>query len=245
MDAADTTATTVEGYMNATADYRTDLYSPGTLMSHKESIELFKELGVKFTPELKAPEVEMPFEGSYTQAMYAQQLIDEYEQAGVGAGAVWPQSFNLEDVLYWLENAPSFGQQAVFLDDRYETAQGFDFQDPSTWSPTMEELAAQGVRIIAPPMWMLLTLDDGNIVPSVYAKRAKEAGLEIISWTLERSGPLEEGGGFYYQSISDAIDNDGDMMVVMDVLAQKVGIIGLFSDWPATTTFYANCFGLR
>jgi glycerophosphoryl diester phosphodiesterase len=26
-----------------------------------------------------------------------------------------------------------------------------------------------------------------------------------------------------------------------DVLAQDVGIIGLFSDWPATTTFYANC----
>jgi glycerophosphoryl diester phosphodiesterase len=25
------------------------------------------------------------------------------------------------------------------------------------------------------------------------------------------------------------------------VLAQDVGIIGLFSDWPATTTFYANC----
>ena len=23
--------------------------------------------------------------------------------------------------------------------------------------------------------------------------------------------------------------------------AQDVGIIGLFSDWPATTTFYANC----
>jgi glycerophosphoryl diester phosphodiesterase len=246
MDAADTTATTVDDYINATADYRTDLYSPGTLLSHKESIELFKELGVKFTPELKAPEVEMPFEGAYTQAMYAQQLIDEYEQAGVGPGAVWPQSFNLEDVLYWLANAPSFGQQAVFLDDRYDKAAGFDFQDPSTWSPTMEELVARGVRIIAPPMWMLVTLDDdGKIVPSVYAKRAKEAGLEIISWTLERSGPLDEGGGFYYQSISDAIDNDGDMIVLMDVLAQDVGIVGLFSDWPATTTFYANCFGLR
>ena len=84
MDAADTTATTVDDYINATADYRTDLYSPGTLLSHKESIELFKELGVKFTPELKAPEVEMPFEGAYTQAIYAQQLIDEYQQAGVG-----------------------------------------------------------------------------------------------------------------------------------------------------------------
>jgi glycerophosphoryl diester phosphodiesterase len=245
MDAADPTATTVEDYMNATASFRTDLYSPGTLLTHKESIELFQELGVKFTPELKAPEVEMPFEGDYTQEMYAQQLIDEYRQANVRPRDVWAQSFNLEDVLYWIDNAPGFGRQAVFLDGR-DQIEGFDFQDPSTWSPSMEELAAQGVRIIAPPMWMLLTLDgDGNIVPSVYAERAKGAGLDIISWTIERSGPLDEGGDFYYQSITDVIDNDGDMMVVMDVLARDVGIIGLFSDWPATTTFYANCVGLK
>jgi glycerophosphoryl diester phosphodiesterase len=242
MDAADPTATTVEDYMDATASFRTDLYSPGTLVSHKESIRLLTELGVKFTPELKEPEVEMPFEGDYTQEMYAQQLIDEYRHAHVKPRDVWAQSFSLEDVLYWIENAPRFGRQAVFLDGR----SGIDIQDPSTWSPTMEELAAQGVRIIAPPMWMLVTLDeDDDIVPSIYAERAKAAGLDIISWTIERSGPLDEGGGFYYQSISDVIDNDGDMMVLMDVLAQDVGIIGLFSDWPATTTFYANCVGLK
>jgi glycerophosphoryl diester phosphodiesterase len=32
---------------------------------------------------------------------------------------------------------------------------------------------------------------------------------------------------------------------VLDVLAKQVGVIGVFSDWPATTTFYANCAGLR
>jgi glycerophosphoryl diester phosphodiesterase len=31
---------------------------------------------------------------------------------------------------------------------------------------------------------------------------------------------------------------------VIDVLAQDVGVIGIFSDWPATTTYYANCMGL-
>ena len=40
------------------------------------------------------------------------------------------------------------------------------------------------------------------------------------------------------------IDNDGDMMKVLDVLAQKVGIVGIFSDWPATVTYYANCMEL-
>ena len=77
MDAANPAVTTIAGYMNATASFRTDLYaSRGTLLTHAESIELIKQLGAKFTPELKAPSVSMPYEGDYTQAMYAQQMID-------------------------------------------------------------------------------------------------------------------------------------------------------------------------
>lgn len=37
---------------------------------------------------------------------------------------------------------------------------------------------------------------------------------------------FKDGGGWYYQTMTDAIDNDGDMLKVMDVLAQKVGILG-------------------
>ena len=33
-------------------------------------------------------------------------------------------------------------------------------------------------------------------------------------------------------------------MVLLDVPAQDVGIEVIFSDWPATTTFYANCMDL-
>jgi len=62
---------------------------------------------------------------------------------------------------------------------------------------------------------------------------------------VERSGSLENGGGWYYQTVTDAIDNDGDVLTVIDVLAREVGVIGIFSDWPATTTFYANCMGLN
>jgi glycerophosphoryl diester phosphodiesterase len=109
----------------------------------------------------------------------------------------------------------------------------------------MEELVANGVEIIAPPMWMLLELDqNGDIKPSIYATRAKQAGLDIITWTIERSGLLQEGGGWYYQTTTAAINNDGDMLTVLDVLAQDVGIIGIFSDWPATVTYYANCMDL-
>jgi glycerophosphoryl diester phosphodiesterase len=72
MDAFNDRATTVEEFMDATPSFRTDLYaSKGTLLSHAESIDLFKKLDVKMTPELKFPSVPMPFNG-YTQEQYAQ-----------------------------------------------------------------------------------------------------------------------------------------------------------------------------
>ena len=109
----------------------------------------------------------------------------------------------------------------------------------------MEELVAEGVNIIAPPMWMLLNVNSNReIEPSTYAKLAKASGLDIITWTLERSGLLKDGGGWYYQTTTDVINNVGDMLEVLDVLAKDVGILGIFSDWPATVTFYANCMGL-
>ncbi|MDT8283580.1 MAG: glycerophosphodiester phosphodiesterase family protein [Gammaproteobacteria bacterium] len=245
MDASDPSAQTVEAYMGGTANWRTDLYTGrGTVMTHAESIELFKSLGAKMTPELKSPDVVMPYEGEYTQEDYAQQMINEYKEAGVKPADVFAQSFNVDDVLYWINNEPAFGKQAVYLDGRYDDS-AFDHTDPSTWNPTMDELVAGGVNIIAPPLWMLLDVQDGEIVPSIYAKQAKMAGLDIITWTLERSGLLKNKGGWYYQTTTDVINNDGDMMTVLDVLAQDVGIIGIFSDWPATVTYYANCKGLK
>ncbi|MEL7528507.1 MAG: glycerophosphodiester phosphodiesterase, partial [Pseudomonadota bacterium] len=240
MDSADKTAQTVDAYLKGTDDWRTELYGhTGTLMTHADSIALFKDLGVKFTPELKAPKVAMPFDG-FSQSDYAQKLIDEYKAAGIPAEDVFAQSFNLEDVLYWIENEPDFGKQAVYLDGR----RGLNPLDPSTFSPSMSELKEMGVNYLAPPLFVLLTLEDGKIVPSPYAEAAKAAGLKLITWTLERSGPLNSGGGWYYQTVGDAIDGDGDMMNVMHVLAQDVGVEGIFSDWPATTSFYASCMGL-
>lgn len=65
-------------------------------------------------------------------------------------------------------------------------------------------------------MFALLALDHNNrIVPSEHAMNAKAAGLEIITWTLERTG------------------------------IRKVGIIGVFSDWAAPVSYYASCTGLR
>lgn len=239
MDAFNPDGTTVAEYMDGTASWRTDLYSyDGTLLSHAESIELFKALDVGMTPELKAPSVPMPFQGTYTQARYAQQMIDEYKAAGVSPMRVWPQSFSLDDVLYWIQHEPAFGKQAAYLDDANVPS-----ELPS--AADLRSYAARGVRIVAPPMWALVALQGNRIVPSSYARQARAAGLDIITWTLERSGLLTDGGGFYYQTVSPVIHKPGDMLNVLHVLAQDVKILGIFSDWPATVTYYANCLGRR
>ena len=237
MDGANPKATTIEEYMNGTPGWRTDLYSQsGTLMTHAESAALFKDHGVKVTPELKSAAVEMPFNG-FSQEMYAQKLVDELKEAGFAPSETYLQSFNLDDVKYWIKAAPKFGKQAVYLDDRvYKQA------DFVASVENMKELQDAGINIIAPPLFALVDLDENNeLVASNYAKLAKGADLEIIAWTLERSGPLAQGGGWYYKSVKDGINNDGDMMKMLDVLAQGVGVMGVFSDWPATVTYYANC----
>jgi glycerophosphoryl diester phosphodiesterase len=241
MDAANTKAKTVAEYMAGTANWRTDLYSgptSGTLMTHTESIALFTRLGVKMTPELKSASVSMPFDG-FSQENYAQKMIDEYKAANVPASQVFAQSFNKNDVLYWIKNEPGFGKQAVFLDGANKAAD----------LPTLAQLQsfkAEGIQIVAPPIFALLESADGKLMPSSYAKNARLAGLGIIAWSLERSGVLANGNpGWYYQTVAPLMKREGDTMQVLDVLAKDVGIMGIFSDWPATVTYYANCMGLK
>ena len=174
-------------------------------------------------------------------------MINDYKAAGISPSKVWAQSFNKEDVLYWVKNEPAFGKQAVFLDDANVPAD----------VPSAADLlgyARDGIRVVAPPMWALLTVKDGKIVPSQYAKDAKAAKLDIITWTLERSGRIVEevlptkgtaSPSFYYQTTLDALTNDGDIMTTLDVLARQVGILGIFSDWSGTVSYYASCMRLH
>jgi glycerophosphoryl diester phosphodiesterase len=257
-DFADPRATTVTEYVG-------DRESLGTLLTHRQSVELFRDLGVKFTPELKQgnPQRLQKIFGGATareaQQRYARAMIDEYVWADIPPDQVWPQSFNLNDIVFWLDEAEAFGRQAVYLDGRSD----IDPNDPDVtrFSPTMGELAKLGVNIIAPPIPFLLRVtDEGELAPSAYADAARQAGLEIITWTLERSdlrGGSRTGGigadglpntDFYYQfdrnPSAQAIRSESDMYEVLDVLARRVGIRGIFSDWPATVTYYANCMGL-
>jgi glycerophosphoryl diester phosphodiesterase len=167
-------------------------------------------------------------------------MIDEYKAAGVRPSQVFPQSFNKADVLYWINNEPAFGWQAVYLDDANTVADLPSFAE-------LRSYRQQGIRIWAPPTFALLALDSYNrIVPAQAARNARAAGLDIITWTLERSGILADGNnGFYYQTIDPAITREGDLMRVIDVLAKDLKVRGIFSDWPAAITYYANCMGMR
>ncbi|EKD16146.1 uncharacterized protein L3040_009618 [Drepanopeziza brunnea f. sp. 'multigermtubi'] len=240
MDGFNPNGTTVATYMDGTASFRTDLYSTcGTLMTHKESIALIDSYGRDFTPELKTPGVPMPFDG-YTQEQYAQDMINEYKAAGIDPSRVWPQSFLPADIFYWIQAEPAFGRQAVYLDERVDTPAGYENATAS-----IPALAQAGVKVLAPAFFALTKLDaNGTIVPSEYAIAAKAAGMQIIGWSFERSGFLNTGGGYYYDYVSEVINNDGDMYTVLDVLVKEVGMLKIFSDWPATVVYYANCMGL-
>jgi glycerophosphoryl diester phosphodiesterase len=249
MDASVPSATTAAGFLGGTANWRTDLYTGRAMVvTFRESIELNERNGVKHTPELKGATHQDRVDAIFgSQALYAQALIDELEAAGVDPRNVFAQSFNPDDVKYWIAHAPRFGKQAVYLDS-------FD----PTLSPSIErltyaqlaQLRKSGVRIFAPPVFALLAVTDaGQIAPSEYAKDIKRAGLDIIAWTFERSdlrkGASDAGWYYMFDPQGKAVKKDSDMYKALDVLARDVQIRGIFSDWPATVSYYASCMRLR
>lgn len=246
MDASNPAASDAAGFLGGTANWRTDLYTGrGTLLTLRESIALNRKLGVKHTPELKGGDAQRIAAVFGGQAQYAQRLIDELRAGGVKPRDAWPQSFNLDDVLYWVQHEPDFGRQAVYLVDYDPTASQ---TVPELPRAELERIKALGVRIVAPPIPALLAVENGRVVPSPLAVTLKQLGFDIITWTFERSD-LRRGAskaGFYYafDPTGEAIRKDSDMYLALDVLARQVGVLGIFSDWPGTVTYYANCMGL-
>lgn len=249
MDASNPAATTPEGYLGGTPAWRTDLYTgrpAGNVVTLKEHIEMIKQWGVGQTPELKSGDparIQAIFGG---QAQYAQKMIDTYKAAGVDPKKVWAQSFDLNDILYWVHNEPAFGRQAVYLDSVDPTVNP---PIPRQTNAQLAALKAAGVQIIAPPIQALLAVDAaGQVVPSQYALDINAAGLKIISWSFDRvdltKGAAGKGSYYGFDPTGAAIRHDSDMYKALDVLARQVKVIGLFSDWPGTVTYYANCMGL-
>lgn len=198
------------------------------MVSHAESIAIINSAGRKFTPELKT------FTRGNLTITYdqvRQKVVDEYKNARIEPSRVFLQSFNEPDVMYWVTNEPAFGAQAVMLDGNY--AFGGNAQ-------RLGYLGSMGVRYVAPPIGQLITLAPNGmgIVPSPYVAAANTAGMRIITWTVERNyacwpaQPATRANATACQSFNE--------LELIDAL-HNMGVVGVFSDWPATTTFYANC----
>jgi len=248
-DGFNASAKTPKDYQYGTPVWRTELYDTcGTVQTLDSYITLVDSLpGYRnFTPELKTPppQVPMPFNG-YTQQQYARDMLDTFVRRGIDPSRVWAQSFNPPDIYQWLQEYPAFGKQAVFLDESGDT--------PDTYAAAVAALPgirAKGVNIISPPINYLLTTtpDNKTIIPSAYANASKAAGLDIIAWTFERSGPLANvfaNQDYYYSTFGQAVHTDGQLYEILDVLANQIGIKGIFSDWSSTVTYFANCFKLK
>ena len=257
MDASNAAAKTPEEFQGGTASWRTDLYTGrGTLMTMRESIRLNKANGVKHTPELKSGDTASIAATFGSQSAYAQRFANVLREEGVDPDDVYPQSFNVNDILYWIRST-HYGRQAAFLID-YDADKdnillfnqsGKQLVTRAEQLAFLAELRRANVRILAPAMPALLAVNGDQVVPSQLAKDLKGMGFDIITWTFERSD-LRKGAskaGFYYDFDPNgvAIKKDSDMYKALDVLARDVKILGIFSDWPATVTYYANCMGLR
>lgn len=251
MDGSNSSARTPQDYQIGAPLFRTELYdtcaTPLSLNSYIDLVNSFPGYR-NFTPELKTPpsQVPMPFKGVYTQQQYARDMINAFIKKGIHPDRVWAQSFLPADIFQWIKEFPQFGKHAVYLDEDGDTPETF-----VTAVARLPSLKAQGVNVIAPPINYLLAYGDAankTIVPSSYATAAKAAGLDIIAWSFERSGPLTKVRAtedYYYSTFSQAVSYDGQLYDILDILANKIGIIGLFTDWSATVGYFANCFSLK
>src|SRR3569833_177468 len=257
MDAFNPAATTPQQYQSGTPTWRTDLYTGrGTLMTFAESIALNKKLGVKHTPELKSGDAATIAAVFGSQERYAQALVDELEANGVRPKDTFPQSFNPNDILYWIRNT-AYGDQAVFLVDYNTTTNNIILFDTAgkqlltrdEQNAFFKSLHRAGVKIVAPSYNALLTVQGGRIVPSVLATDLKSMGFDLISWSFERvdlrKGAAGVGSYYAFDPTGAAIKKDSDMYKALDVLAKDVKLIGMFSDWPGTVSYYASCMGLQ
>ena len=116
--------------------------------------------------------------------------------------SAWEQSFNLEDLFYWMDHT-EYGDQAVCLLDYDDVENDIIVQPPydALSRPAfLALLKSRGVKVVAPAMPALLKVQGGRIVPSPFARDLQAKGFQIITWTFERSD-LRQGASkarFYY-----------------------------------------------
>ncbi|ORY39592.1 PLC-like phosphodiesterase [Rhizoclosmatium globosum] len=124
-----------------------------------------------------------------------------------------------------------------------------------------------GVELISPAFNYYVTAENHRIVESKGSKNLKalkaKSGKNTYfgSWSLERSGCASHYGssnatfnaekglgaiggcGWYYNTVEGeaTFGQHEDTLLMLDVLFKQVGLVGLFSDFPASVSMYSNC----
>ncbi|HFU75966.1 MAG TPA: glycerophosphodiester phosphodiesterase, partial [Arcobacter sp.] len=214
MDGENPKAKNIKEFIDATPSFRTDLYANdgGVLMDFNQSIDLFHKYNRKMTPEIKIPQVGMPFNG-FSQKDFIDSIVGTLRSKKINFDDIYIQSFNLNDLLYLIKKYPNLAKNSIYLVEDFDKNFGKDIQQ-------LPLLKNEGIKIIAPPIWALLTTDKNNqIVPSIYAKALKKYGFKIITWSLERSEIMQGvKTGWYYQTINKAIYSNSSIMEILHVL---------------------------
>ncbi len=223
-------ATTVDEYLvDKRSLKRNSNIQCGTLQTHRESIRLISTHDRKHIPELKRMDAHSLSSLDLTLEHYAELLLKEYQNLGISPDRIFLQSFSWDVIEFWLTHYPEHAKNIVFLDGRGRIP-GFRSTQAS-----MNSLYEKGLRIIAPPIPMLVEVNDqGELRRTSYADHALAAGLEVITWTFETR--LSEISGFSKV--------ESDRIRVLEALKEEVNVRGVFSDWPETVTRYANCMNL-
>ena len=68
--------------------------------------------------------------------------------------------------------------------------------------------------------------------------------MRTHGWSGAKPADDDEAVARLLDAARRRIDQSGMNFGISDV-AKDVGVIGVFSDWPETVTYYASCMGLK
>jgi glycerophosphoryl diester phosphodiesterase len=102
-------------------------------------------------------------------------------------------------------------------------------------------LRSMGINYMAPPVGQLITRNGtSGIAASPYVSTVQGAGMSIITWTVERNYACWPAPSAMRSDANVTACASFNELELIGTL-HRMGVVGVFSDWPATTTFYASC----
>ena len=234
-----------------TANWRTDLYSTGgTLLTHKESIELIKALDGKYARSSKGPTVRRRYRSNRCSAPRRIRAGDDQRlQGGAGPtleslGAVVQQSRRADvDPDRSAVRSPGRVLWTMRMFRPMFRAQPICSAMPKRASASLRRRCG----CCCPPATAGLCRRNTQRTPRPPASTSSPGRSNARA--NRGRGAADPG---HHESVVLLPDDPRrpaqrrrHHAATLDVLARDVGILGIFSDWSGTVSYYASCMGLK